>query len=36
MPGKTNVQALSSQWRQHIEDWSQSGLSQQAFVETKA
>lgn len=31
MPGKTNVQALSSQWHQHIEDWSQSGLSQQAF-----
>jgi hypothetical protein len=31
MPSKTATQAHSQQWRQHIEDWYNSGLSQQAF-----
>lgn len=31
MSGKTNTQALIDHWRQHIDDWRHSGLSQQAF-----
>ncbi|MGD8914181.1 MAG: hypothetical protein PVJ68_15775 [Candidatus Thiodiazotropha sp.] len=31
MPSKSATQALSHQWRQHIEDWRNSGLTQQAF-----
>ena len=31
MPSKPATQALSRQWRQYIEDWRNSGLSQQAF-----
>ena len=31
MPSKTNTQASSNHWSQLIEDWSDSGLSQQAF-----
>jgi hypothetical protein len=31
MPRKSATQAPPQQWRQHIEDWRNSGLSQQAF-----
>jgi transposase-like protein len=31
MPGNTNALSLSDHWRQHIEDWSRSGLGQQAY-----
>jgi hypothetical protein len=31
MPRKSTTSALSQQWRQHIEDWRNSGLSQHAF-----
>jgi hypothetical protein len=31
MPSKSATQARSQTWRQHIEDWHNSGLSQQAF-----
>jgi hypothetical protein len=31
MSSKATTQALTDHWRQHIEDWSYSGLSQQAF-----
>jgi hypothetical protein len=31
MPNNATSQAQSDHWRQHIEDWRTSGLSQQAF-----
>jgi hypothetical protein len=31
MSNKATSQALSDHWRQHIEDWRTSGVSQQAF-----
>jgi hypothetical protein len=35
MPNKSATQALSQQWRQHIENWRNSGLSQQAFCRNR-
>ena len=36
MARKTATQALSQQWRQHIEEWRNSGLSQQAFCRDRS
>ena len=36
MTRKATRQALTDRWRQHIEDWNASGLSQQAFCRDRA